>query len=120
MHTCMIWYLASRAYPYRFCKLASRVRIAVYCFLSSVHIRTCANFCTALLGTPPKPRDRTSCELRIFAKHWLLKDCFYGIPNSSHNKIKQLTLSTIPIWMNCYKPQYSQLFAQSSFRFSML
>ena len=23
MHTCMIWYLASRAYTYRFCKLAN-------------------------------------------------------------------------------------------------
>ena len=50
MHTCMIWYLASRAYPYRFCKLASRVRIAVYYFASSVPIRTFANFCTRLVG----------------------------------------------------------------------
>ena len=29
--------------------------------------RTCANFCTGSLGTPPKPRDHTSCELRVFA-----------------------------------------------------
>ena len=66
MHTCIIWYLASRAYPYRFCKLASRVRIAVYYFASSVQIRIRANFCTGLLGTPPKPRNHTSCELRVF------------------------------------------------------
>ena len=66
MHTCMIWYLASRANPYRFCKLASRVRIAVYYFASSVQIRTCANFCTGSLGTHPKPRNHTSCELRVF------------------------------------------------------
>ena len=24
------------------------------------------NFCTGSLGTPPKPRDHTSCELRVF------------------------------------------------------
>ena len=68
MHTCMIWYLASRACTYRFCKLASSVRMAVYNFASSVQIRTCANFCTGSLGTHPKPRDHTSCELRVFAK----------------------------------------------------
>ena len=68
MHTCMIWYLASRANPYRFCKLASRVRMAVYYFASSVQIRTCANFCTGSLGTHPKPRNHTSCELRVFSK----------------------------------------------------
>ena len=61
-------YLASRACTYRFCKLASRVRMAVYYFASSVQIRTCANFCTGSLGTHPKPRDHTSCELRVFAK----------------------------------------------------
>ena len=66
MHTCMIWYLASTAYPYRFCKLASRVRIAVYYFTSSVLIRTCANFCTDSLGTHPKPRDRTSASYASF------------------------------------------------------
>ena len=62
MHTCMIWYLASRACTYRFCKLASSVRMAVYNFASSVQIRTCANFCTGSLGTHPKPRDRTSAS----------------------------------------------------------
>ena len=68
MHTCMIWYLASRACTYRFCKLASSVRMAVYYFASSVQIRTCANFCTGSLGTHPKPRNHTSCELRVFSK----------------------------------------------------
>ena len=33
---------------------------------SSVRIRTCANFCTGSLGTHPKPRNHTSCELRVF------------------------------------------------------
>ncbi len=72
MHTCMIWYLASRACTYRFCKLASRVRIAVYYFASSVQIRTCANFCTGSLGTHPKPRNHTSCELHVFAKRFFV------------------------------------------------
>ena len=71
MHTCMIWYLASRACTYRFCYLASRVRIAVYYFASSVRILTCANFCTGSLGTPPKPRNHTPCELRVFAKRFV-------------------------------------------------
>ena len=66
MHTCTIWYLASRACTYRFCKLASRVRIAVYYFANSVQIRTCANFCTGSLGTHPKPRDRTSASCAFF------------------------------------------------------
>ena len=81
MHTCMIWYLASRAYPYRFCKLASSVRIAVYYFASSVQIRTCANFCTGSLGTHPKPRNRTLCELRVFCKTLLYVHIVVDDPN---------------------------------------
>ena len=42
--------------------------MAIQYFASSVLIRTCANFCTGSLGTHPKPRDHTSCELRVFAK----------------------------------------------------
>ena len=42
--------------------------MAVYYFASSVQIRTCANFCTGSLGTHPKPRNHTSCELRVFSK----------------------------------------------------
>ena len=45
MHTCMIRHLASRACTYRFCKFVSRIRME-----------------------HPKPRDHTSCELRVFAK----------------------------------------------------
>ena len=52
--------------------LASSVRMAVYYFASSVQIRTCANFCTGSLGTHPKPRDHTSCELRVFAKRFFV------------------------------------------------
>ena len=81
MHTCMIWYLASRAYPYRFCKLASSVRMAVYYFASSVQIRTCANFCTCSLGTHPKPRNRTLCELRVFCKTLLYVHIVVDDPN---------------------------------------
>ena len=59
---------------------ASRVRTAISANLravsgwmvhnlaSSVPIRTCALFCTSSLGTHPKPRDRTLCELRVFCK----------------------------------------------------
>ena len=76
-------YLASRAYPYRFCKLASRVRIAVYYFASSVQIRTCANFCTGSLGTHPKPRNHTSCELRekfaVLSMHKKKKQDFFRL-----------------------------------------
>ncbi len=50
-----VCYFASRACTYRFCKLASRVQNAIYAF-----------FCTGSLGTPPKPRNHTSCELRVF------------------------------------------------------
>ncbi len=62
MHSCMIQYLASRACTYRFCKLASSVRMDDQYLASSVQIRTCANFCTGSLGTHPKPRDRTSAS----------------------------------------------------------
>ena len=34
-----------------------------------VRNRTCANFCTGLLGTHPKPRNHTSCELRVYTLH---------------------------------------------------
>ena len=81
MHTCMIWYLASRACTYRFCKLASSVRMAVYYFASSVQIRTCANFCTGSLGTHPKPRNRTLCELRVFCKTLLYVHIVVDDPN---------------------------------------
>ena len=64
-------YLASRANPYRFCKLASSVRMDVQYLASSVQIRTRANFSTGSLGTHPKPRNRTLCELRVFAKRFL-------------------------------------------------
>lgn len=37
----------------------------VHNLASSVPIRTCALFCTSSLGTHPKPRDRTLCELRV-------------------------------------------------------
>ena len=76
MHTCTIWYLASRANPYRFCKLASRVRIAVYYFASSVQIRTCANFYTRLVGNTSQTQRSHNCELRVFTKRW---ECLYAI-----------------------------------------
>ena len=41
--------------PVRFLQIGKHVRI-----------RTCANFCTGSLGTHPKPRIHTSCELRVF------------------------------------------------------
>ena len=70
MHTCMIWYLASRACTYRFCKFASMTG-SLFSTLQAVY-RTgpVRNFCTGSLGTPPKPSDHTSCELRVFAKRW--------------------------------------------------
>ncbi|MBP5169104.1 MAG: hypothetical protein ILP14_07865, partial [Oscillospiraceae bacterium] len=49
-------------------QIGEHVRMAIQYFASSVLIRTCANFCTGSLGTHPKPRDRTSCELRVFVK----------------------------------------------------
>ena len=49
-----------------------RSALPVFQYLAnSVQIRTCANFCTGSLGAHPKPRNRTLCELRVFAK------CFY-------------------------------------------
>ena len=53
--------------------------MAVYYFASSVQIRTCTNFCTGSLGTPPKPRDHTSCELRVFT---LIQSVNYANPIS--------------------------------------
>ena len=66
MHTCMIWYLASRACTYRFCYLASRVqnaiceiarvvRIAVQYFASSVQNRSCAISAPARWEHIPNP-----------------------------------------------------------------
>ncbi len=83
MHTCMIQYLASRACTYRFCKLASSVRMDVQYLASSVQIRTCANFCTGSLGTHPKPRDRTSCELRVFTLLKIQRFSEISIPNEA-------------------------------------
>ena len=51
-----------------FFKSASSVRMDGQNVASSVPIRTCALFGTSSLGTNPKPRVRTSCELRVFAK----------------------------------------------------
>jgi hypothetical protein len=51
-----------------FSKFASCVRMDGHNLASSVPIRTRALFRTSSLGTHPKPRDRTSCELRFFAK----------------------------------------------------
>ena len=52
----------------QFLQFCEHVRVSIQYFASSVLIRTCANFCTGLLGTHTKPRDHTSCELRVFAK----------------------------------------------------
>ena len=76
VHIC---YLASNAYlydlvlgkqglPIQVLQIGEHVRMAIQYFASIVLIRTCANFCTGSLGTPPKPRDHTLCELRVFAK----------------------------------------------------
>jgi hypothetical protein len=62
----MIWYLASRACTNRFCKLASRVRIAVYCFASSVQIRSRANFCTWLVGNTSQTQRSHKCGCASF------------------------------------------------------
>jgi hypothetical protein len=72
-----IYYLASNAYlydlvlgkqglPIQVLQIGEHVRMAIQYFASSVLIRTCTNYCTGSLGTPPKPRDHTSCELRVF------------------------------------------------------
>ena len=76
-------YLASRACTYRFCKLARSVRMDVQYLASSVQIRTCANFCTGSLGTHPKPRDRTSCELRVFTLLKIQHFSEISIPNEA-------------------------------------
>ena len=47
-------------------QIGEHVRMAIQYFASSVLIRTCANFCTGSLGTHPKPRIHTLCELRVF------------------------------------------------------
>ena len=79
-----------------FCKLASRVRLAVYYFASSVLIRTCANFCTGSLGTHPKPRDRTLCELRVSRFHVI----------TSFMKLRFLAYLSIP---KCKNRQQTEL-----------
>lgn len=53
----------------------------VHNLASSVPIRTCALFCTSSLGTHPKPRDRTLCELRVFCKTLLYVHIVVDDPN---------------------------------------
>ena len=62
------YYLASNAYLYDLVPGKQGLHIQVLQIGKHVRNRTCANFCTGSLGTPPKPRDRTLCELRVFAK----------------------------------------------------
>ena len=51
-------------------KLPSCVRKDVQYLASRVQIRTRANFSTGSLGVHPKHRNRTLCELRVFAKRF--------------------------------------------------
>ena len=38
----------------------------LYYLANRVQNAVCAILCTGSLGTPPKPRNHTSCELRVF------------------------------------------------------
>ena len=68
MHTYMIWYLASRVCTYRFCKIARMSGWLFSTWQAVYRTGPARNFCTGSLGTPPKPRNHTSCELRVFCK----------------------------------------------------
>ena len=66
MHACMIWYLASRACTYRFCKLAS-MSGWLFSTLQAVYWSGPAPISApGSLGTHPKPRDRTSASYASF------------------------------------------------------